>query len=73
MGFGEDHAARDAASRLRAVRAGKLVKEISEYREARPVDAVETELTQRVGVSQKTRVPSATVQIGNNMQTVQFA
>jgi hypothetical protein len=49
------------------------VEEISEYREARLVDAVETELTQRVGVSQKTRVPSATVQIGNNMQTVQFA
>src|SRR5690348_6224148 len=51
----------------------ELVEQVAEYRETGPVDGVVTKTTQPGCVSQIPCIPPATVQIRNNVQSVQFA
>jgi hypothetical protein len=66
MRLRQHHRARDSAT-------VELVEQVAEYRETGPVDGVVTKTTQLGCVSQVPCVPPAAVQIGDNMQSVQFA
>ena len=66
MRLRQHHRARDSAT-------VELVEQVPEYRETGPVDGVVTKTTQPGCVSQVPCIPPATVQIRNNVQSVQFA
>jgi hypothetical protein len=66
MRFRQHHRACDPAT-------VELVEQVAEYRETGPVDGVVTKTTQPGCVSQIPCIPPATVQIRNNVQSVQFA
>src|SRR5581483_11287092 len=66
MGFRQDHRTCHSAT-------VELVEQVAQYRQARPVNGVVTKTTQLGCVSQVPCGPPATVQIGDNMQSVQFA
>jgi len=66
MRLRQHHRARDSAT-------VELVEQVAENRETGPVDRVVTKTTQLGCVSQIPCIPPATVQIRNNVQSVQFA
>ena len=66
MRLGEDDRAGNAATL-------KLVEQVSDYGQTRFDDSVEAKLTQQRRVSEKPRIPFAAVQVGDKMETLQFA